>query len=139
MADEPDDFEGIDINGPWGGIRIGGGGARVRDGGAGWDDDGELRAVRRRVRRQLDFYRHLATFIAVVGVLALIDWASGGGWWVQWVAIFWGAFVALQFVTTFVSPTVWGREVEERMVRREMERRRGRVKVTPPPPDVPGS
>jgi hypothetical protein len=137
---ERDDFEGIDINGPWGGIRIGSGGVRMGS----WphddwgDDDGDIRRVRRRVRQKLNFYRNLFIYLAVVGGLALIDWTWGDGWWVQWVAIFWGAFVALEFMSTFVAPSVWGRDVEERMVRREIERRRGRVHVTPagPPADA---
>lgn len=139
MSRDRDEFEGIDINGPWGGVRIGAGGVRV--GGRSWDDgddDAEVRRIRRRVRRRLDFYRHLGTYVVVVGLLALLDGAIGGDWWVQWVAIIWGAFLALQFMSTFVSPNLWGRDVEERMVRRELERRRGRVTVTPPPsPDDP--
>jgi fatty acid desaturase len=128
MADEHDDFEGIDINGPWGGVRIGSGRMRGR---GGFGGDPEYRAVRRRIRRRLDFYRHVATYVVVVGGLALVNWATGGSWWVAWVAGIWGALLALQFVSTFVSPLLWGREVEERMVRRELERRRGRVSVRP--------
>ncbi len=131
MADEHDDFEGIDISGPWGGVRIGSGRMRGR---GDFGDDPEYRAVRRRVRRRLDFYRHVATYVLIVGGLALIDWLSGGGWWVQWVAGIWGAILVLQFFSTFVSPLLWGREVEERMVRRELARRRGRVSVMPSPP-----
>jgi fatty acid desaturase len=126
MVDDGDEFEGIDINGPWGGVRIGSGRVRDRDGG-----DVEVRRIRRRVRRRLDFYRHVATFAVVVGGLALLDWLTGGGWWVQWVAGIWGAILVLQFVGAFVSPALWGREVEERMVRRELERRRGRAAVMP--------
>src|SRR5262249_42020004 len=121
-----DEFEGIDINGPWGGVRIGSGGYRGRDGG-----DVELRRIRHRVRQRLDFLRHAVTFAVIVGGLALIDWLSGGGWWVPWVAAIWGALLVLQFVGAFVSPVLWGREVEERMVQRELERRRGRVSVMP--------
>lgn len=127
MTRDDDDFDGIDISGPWGGVRIGKG---MRRGGE--DVDPEYRAIRRRVRRRLDFYRHLSVYVFIVGVLALIDWLTGDGWWVQWVAAIWGAFVALQFFSTFVSPNLWGRDVEERMVRREMERRRGRATVIPP-------
>ena len=133
MADEHDDFEGIDISGPWGGVRIGSG--RLR--GRGDFGDPEYRAIRRRIRRRLDFYRHVATYVLIVGGLALIDWLTGGGWWVQWVAGIWGAILVLQFVSTFVSPVLWGREVEERMVRQEIERRRGRVSVMPPGGDEP--
>jgi hypothetical protein len=137
MTEDRDDFEGIDISGPWGGVRIGSGrGAR-------WDDpddgDGDVRGIRRRVRRRLRALRHIATFVFVVGGLALLDWATGGGFWVQWLAAIWGAILALELYSTFVSPSLWGREVEERMVRREVERRRGRVSVIPPddPPPTP--
>jgi hypothetical protein len=86
------------------------------------DDDPEAQ-VRRRVRRKLGFYRDVASFVVIVGGLALIDWATGGGWWVQWVAIIWGGLLALQFLRKFVAPTLWGRDVEERLVRRELDRR----------------
>ena len=137
MPDEHDDFEGIDISGPWGGVRIGSG--RVRGRGGDFDSDAEYRAVRRRVRQRLDFFRHVATYAIIGGALALINWLTGGGWWVQWVAGIWGAILVLQFFSTFVSPLLWGREVEERMVRRELARRRGRVSVTPSAPREPGA
>ena len=86
------------------------------------DDDPEVH-VRRRVRRKLKFYRDVTTFVVIVGALALIDWATPGGWWVQWVAIIWGGILALQFLRMFVAPTLWGLDVEERMVRRELKRR----------------
>jgi hypothetical protein len=131
-----DEFEGIDINGPWGGIRIGSGGVRM----GAWDedddwgsDDTDVRRIRRRVRQRLDFYKNFMFFALVVGGLALLDWATGGGWWVQWVAIIWGGILALQFMSTFVAPNIWGREAEERMVRREVDRQRGRVHVAQPP------
>jgi hypothetical protein len=135
VAEDRDEFEGIDISGPWGGVRIGSG--RGRDWAAD-DGDEEFRRVRRRVRQRLELYRHVATFTLVVGALSLLDWATGGGWWVQWLAIIWGAIIALQFFGTFVSPALWGRDVEERMVQRELERRRGRVSVTRTHDDEPG-
>jgi len=136
MAQDDDEFEGIDISGPWGGVRIGSGGVRVgRD--FIHDEDREARAARRRVRDQLNFFRHLTYFVVIVGALALIDWATGGGWWVQWVAAIWGGILALQFVSIFAAPALWGRDVEERMVAREMERRRGRVHVSQPPSSAP--
>jgi 2TM domain-containing protein len=129
-----DDFEGIDINGPWGGIRVGSGGVRVGafDDDDWGSDDSEVRRIRRRVRRKLDFYKNVGFFAMIVGGLALLDWATGGGWWVQWVAIIWGGILALQFMGTFAAPALWGREAEERMVRREVERQRGRVHVAKP-------
>jgi hypothetical protein len=130
---ERDEFEGIDINGPWGGIRIGSGGVRVGNWGDDWgDDDDDVRRVRRRVRQKLNFYKNLTIFTVVVGGLALLDWGTDGGPWVQWVAIIWGAFITLEFMSTFVAPFVWGRDAEDRMVRQEVERRRGRVHVSNP-------
>ena len=127
MSSTDDEFEGIDISGPWGGVRIGSGRGSRDSGG-----DPEFAAVRRRIRRRLEFFRHLATFVFVVGFLALVNWATGGDWWVIWVAAIWGAVLVLQFFGSFVGPSLFGREAEERMVRREMERRRGRVSVIPP-------
>jgi len=98
MTRDRDEFEGIDISGPWGGVRIGAGGFRSED----WDDDAEVRAVRRQVRRRLDFLKNLAFFVLITGGLALLDWATGGDWWVQWLAIIWGAFLAMQFLSTFM-------------------------------------
>ena len=138
MAREDDEFEGIDISGPWGGVRIGSGGVRVgRD--FIHDEDREARAARRRVRDQLNFFKNLTYFVVIVGALTLIDWATGGGWWVQWVAAIWGGILALQFVGQFVAPNLWGRDVEDRMVARELERRRGRIHVTNPPASAPPS
>jgi hypothetical protein len=131
MADDRDDFEGIDISGPWGGVRIGSG----RQRGPFDEGDNEVRRIRRRIRRRLEFFRHVVTYGFIVGGLALIDWLTGGDWWVQWLAGIWGAILLLQFFTTFISPVLWGRDVEERLVRREIERRRGRISVTQPPPD----
>jgi hypothetical protein len=120
---ERDDFDGIDINGPWGGIRIGSGGVRMGSWDDDWgDDDSEVRHIRRRVRRKLDFYKNVGFFAMIVGGLALLDWASGGGWWVQWVAIIWGGFIAWRIFGE-IGGSIWGRDAEERMVRREMERR----------------
>jgi hypothetical protein len=131
--DSGDDFDGIDINGPWGGVRIGGG-WRSDDWG---DDDADVRRIRRRVRQRLDFYKNLAIFAVIVGGLALIDGLTGGGWWVQWVAVIWGFFLILQLGSTFIAPAIWGRDAEDRMVRREVERQRGRVHVQNPPPSEP--
>jgi fatty acid desaturase len=133
MDDDGDEFKGIDINGPWGGVRIGSGRSGDRDGG-----DVEMRRIRRRVRQRLEFYRHLVTYAVIIGGLALIDWLTGGGWWVQWLAGLWGAFLVLQFIGAFISPALWGREAEDRMVMREVQRRRGRTTVLPPDePDRP--
>ena len=82
----------------------------------------EEREIRQRVRRRLQVTREVLTYVVVVGFLALLDWATGGGWWVQWVAIIWGGFIAWRIFGE-IGGSIWGRDAEERMVRREMERR----------------
>jgi hypothetical protein len=91
--------------------------------------DGEYRAVRRHVRRRLRFFRHAFTYLALNGLFVLVDWSTGGAGtgvnWSQWVALIWGIFLAWEFISNFLGPSLWGREAEERMVQRELRRRRG--------------
>ncbi|MBI2723560.1 MAG: 2TM domain-containing protein [Chloroflexi bacterium] len=137
MAGRDDDFEGIDISGPWGGVRIGGGGERANSDDP--DEDLDLRAIRRTVHQRFEFYRHLSIYLLVVGSLTLLDWATDGDWWVQWVAGIWGAFLFVQFFTTFISGTLWGRDAEERTVRRAVERHRRRARVASSEPAPPAA
>ena len=88
-------------------------------------DDHEVKRIRQRIRRRLAAGREVATYIAVVGCLALIDWATGDGWWVQWVALIWGVFLILRLARVF-GDMFWGGDIEERMVQREIERQRRR-------------
>lgn len=131
-----DDDDGIEINFPF--MRFYAGGRGVRFGGGAEEEDmidmdsdspGDYWEVRRAVRKRLRFLRHLFTYVMVVGVLVLIDWLSGGSGsgvnWSQWVALIWGIFLAWEFVSTFVAPYLWGREMEERLIQRELRRRRG--------------
>lgn len=130
-----DDDGGFQINFPFGRFYAGGRGFRI-----GGDDEedvidmdqnsqGDYWEVRRSVRRRLRFIRHLFTFLALNGVFVLIDWLSGGAGngvnWAQWVALIWGIFLAWEFISTFVAPVLWGRDMEERMIQRELRRRRG--------------
>ncbi len=93
------------------------------------DDAAEYRHVRRIVRRRLRFVRHLFIYLALNGFFVLIDWQTGGPGsgisWSIWVAAIWGAFLAWEFVSNFVAPYLWGRDMEERLIQRELRRRRG--------------
>ena len=86
-------------------------------------------AVRRRVRRRLRFVRHLFTYVVLTGLFVLLDWRTGGAGnginWSQWVAIIWGIFLGWEFISTFLAPALWGREMEERLIQRELRRQRG--------------
>ena len=89
----------------------------------------EYREVRRHVRRRLRFFRHLFFYLTLNGLFVLLDWRTGGAGnginWSHWVALVWGIFLGWEFVSHFLAPYLWGREMEERLVRREMRRRRG--------------
>lgn len=127
MSPADDDLVDIDI--PFFRIHVGGGGRRISFGNRGEEDvidmesndDGEYRAVRKRVRSRLRLLRHAFFFVAANLIFLLIDWSTGGGFWVQWVAGIWGIFLLWQLVSTFVA----SRDVEERMIQRELRRRRG--------------
>ena len=93
------------------------------------DEAGEYRQVRKRVRRRLRFFRHAFTFVALNGIFVLLDWGTGGSGsginWSQWVALIWGAFLGWEFISIFVAPYLWGKDMEERLIQRELRRRRG--------------
>ena len=127
--------DGVDIDFPFFRFYAGSRGVHIGS----WDDEGvidmemdeaqEYRQVRRTIRRRLRFVRHLFVYLALSGFFVLIDWQTGGPGtgisWSVWVAAIWGAFVAWEFVSNFIAPYLWGRDMEERLVQRELRRRRG--------------
>jgi len=122
IADD-EGFEGVEFNTPVGSFRAGRGGA--------WDDEGdeEYRHARRRVRRLMAFYRHLSTFVTVILGLLVIDIVTGPEeFWVHWVALVWGIILAAHFLNVFVFDQLLGREVERRMIDRELQKRQGSPK-----------
>lgn len=89
-------------------------------------DDAYERA-RRRVRARLGFYRHLATYAAVIGAFLFFDLITGGGvsGLVLWLAGLWGAFLVWQLFNVFVFPVIWSPETEERMIEEELRKQQG--------------
>lgn len=123
MAAIEDDegFEGVEFHTPAGSFRAG----RSRPWGPP-DADADYLAARRRVRRVLAFYRHVATFTSVILVLLVFDLLSNRNhFFVQWVALVWGVVLALHFLNVYVFDALLGREAERRMIERELRRRRG--------------
>lgn len=115
-----EDFEGVEFDTPVGTFRAGRGGYRWAEGGD------EFRSIRRKVRKRMAFFRMLLTFAWVLAFLALVDWATGGGWWVQWAALIGGVLVLLRFLSVFVFDSLIGREAEHRMIEREWRKRESR-------------
>ena len=125
MASRPDDdesTEGVRVDLPFLTFRLGpnalGGYIPVSE------DDAYVQA-RRRVRARLGFYRHLATYAAVIGAAIFVDLITGGGISspVRWLVGIWGAVLGWQLLNTFVFPAIWSRETEERMIEEELRRR----------------
>jgi hypothetical protein len=112
-------FEGIEVETPVGRFRAG----RESDG---WNDDADYRAARKRVRRNMAFYRHVWTYLSVIGLLFVLDIATGGGWWVHWIALVWGVILVLHFLNVFVFDSLLGRDAERRMIERELRKRESR-------------
>jgi len=120
--DDEESFEGIHVELPFFSFRAGHGS------GGGWhvsmNDDDSYERARRRVRARLGFYRHLATYAAVIAAIVFIDLITGGGLSgaVLWLAGLWGAALVWQGFNVFVFPSVWSRETEERMIQEELRR-----------------
>jgi hypothetical protein len=119
--EDDEGFEGVEFHTPVGSFRAG----RGRGWGSQGEEDADYWAARRRVRRVLGFYRHVATFASVILVLLVFDLLSNRShFFVQWVALVWGVVLALHFLNVFVFDVILGREAEQRMVERELRRRR---------------
>jgi hypothetical protein len=137
MSKRDDDF--IDFDLPFFRMQMRGGGRTISFGGGDFEEDNgvidmdqaaseEYWTVRRSVRRRLRFLRHLVVYLGLNGLFFLIDWGTGGEGnginWAQWVALVWGFFLAWEFVARFVGPNLWGREAEQRLIERELRKRR---------------
>jgi hypothetical protein len=92
----------------------------------GMNQDDAYERARQRVRARLSFYRHLATYAAVIAAVAFIDLITGGGISnaVLWFAGIWGAFLVWQAFNVFIFPTVWSPEAEQKMIEDEMRKER---------------
>lgn len=119
--EDDEGFEGVEFQTPIGSFRAGRG--------RGWaaeEADAEYWSARRRVRRVLAFYRHVAFFVGVMMVLTVFDLITNPDhFFVQWVALIWGVVLAFHFLNVYVFDALLGRETEKRMIEKEMRKRRG--------------
>lgn len=82
----------------------------------------QVRHARRQLRRLMAFDAHLATFVVVIGGLALVNWIfSPMLWWMVFPAIGWGMVLAAHAASVFRDSTVrsaWeGRETRDLSLR----------------------
>jgi hypothetical protein len=123
QPDEREAFEGIRFDFPFLSFRIG----RGNWGTTVLEHDDAYEQARRRVRARLGFYRHLATYAAVIAAFVFVDLITGGGLssLVLWVAAIWGALLVWHWFNVFVFPSIWSPETEERMIEEELRRQQG--------------
>lgn len=91
------------------------------------NDNERYQRARRRVKELKEFYTHLGSYVMVIGFLAVIDIATGDGFWFYWPAFGWGIAVVIHAANTF-SPGFFGSDWEERKIRELMEKDGGERK-----------
>lgn len=88
-------------------------------------------AIRRRVRRLADFYRHMLVFVVIIAALwtlnALQIYASEKSvkwysWWAIWPTLGWGIGLLTHGVTVVPKWTFFSADWEDRKVKELMER-----------------
>ncbi len=55
----------------------------------------------RLLRRKARFYRHLWSYIIVIGALLMINTITPGPWWFQWPALGWGIGLAFNYKAAY--------------------------------------
>jgi len=87
----------------------------------------EARRRERRRRERQRFAGSLATYAVVNAFLALLDFMTGPGWWVQWPLLVWGLFLALNALKVFSAKEQEKRDDRaERKYKKQMEKERQR-------------
>ena len=73
--------------------------------------------ARARASAKLEFYKHLLTYVVVIGGLAAINlWTYGDYLWFLWPAIGWGVGLLMHAINVFV----FSDKILQRMTEREM-------------------
>jgi Na+/melibiose symporter-like transporter len=81
--------------------------------------------ARRRVNQLRGFYSNLASYVVVIGFLAVLNLLTDPNYlWFLWAAAGWGLGVALHAYSVFANNGILGREWEDRKIREIMERER---------------
>jgi hypothetical protein len=86
-------------------------------------DPAKFEQAKRRVAAMKGFYVHLAVFALVLAGLLIVDWATGGEWWVHWVAVGWGIGVVAHAIAVFGRASRAIAEWERRQLRQLMQER----------------
>ena len=78
-------------------------------------------SAKKRVEAKMGFYTHLSVYVAVILLLAAINFlTSPGAIWVHWPMLGWGIALVLHGLAVFVFPGRFA--VTERMIEKEMNK-----------------
>jgi len=87
------------------------------------DQDQKLIRVKRRIAAIKGFYIHLLVFVMVMTMLLVVNLATPGVWWVQWVFLGWGIGVLAHALVVYGVGGWLGPEWEERKIRELMAKK----------------
>jgi 2TM domain-containing protein len=82
----------------------------------------KLANAKRRVAALKGYYIHLFVFVAVLLGLALINAATDGVWWVQWVLLGWGIGILAHAIFVFAGGSRLVADWERRKMRELIDR-----------------
>ena len=80
-------------------------------------DRARFRRAKQRVAELRGFYTHFAIFMLVTAGLAVLNWATGDDWWVQWVIFGWGIGVIAHGMAVFATTPKFVSRWEKRKLR----------------------
>ena len=84
--------------------------------------DEKLARARQQVAAIKAFYVHLFVFVAVLLLLAIINAATGGPWWVLWVLFGWGIGVLAHWLFVIAAGSRYVADWEQRKTRELADR-----------------
>jgi len=87
-----------------------------------------FREAQRRVKQKAKFYKHLYTYVIVNGVFVFLSLFRGRPFMTFPMALFWGVGLCFHYLKVFGFPGsgILSKEWEDREVRREMDRMKGK-------------
>ena len=91
------------------------------------DDQTEYKRAKMRVGAIRGFYQHLQTYVLVNSFLFVLNLlTSPGDWWFYWPLLGWGIGLVSHAVSVYGMGSLWGKDWEERKIKRIMEKNRRR-------------
>lgn len=100
------------------------------------EEEKRIQHAREQVAAMRSFYTHLFTYLVVNLGLFLINYFSRGGngpWWFYWPLLGWGIGLASHAFSVFGAYGLFGRDWEEKQVKRLLEKEAKKNRDQPGP------